>query len=59
MLVAGKTSKEDAKGFELFISRSPVADFNDKFTVFGKLLNGGIIQAVEVYSILSLSIRFC
>ncbi|KAF3456352.1 hypothetical protein FNV43_RR01002 [Rhamnella rubrinervis] len=41
-------SKQDSKGFELFITTAPIPDLNDKLIVFGRVIKGeDVVQEIE------------
>ncbi|XP_042490159.1 peptidyl-prolyl cis-trans isomerase CYP21-4-like [Macadamia integrifolia] len=47
MLGTSKT-KQDSKGFELFITTAPILDLNDKLMVFGRVIKGeDVVQEIE------------
>jgi len=47
MLGTSKT-KEDGKGFDLFITTAPIPDLNDKLVVFGRVVKGeDVVQEIE------------
>ncbi|KAJ4956167.1 hypothetical protein NE237_012950 [Protea cynaroides] len=47
MLGTSKT-KQDRKGFELFITTAPIPDLNDKIIVFGRVIKGeDVVQEIE------------
>lgn len=47
MLGTSKT-KQDGKGFELFITTAPLPDLNDKLIVFGRVIKGeDVVQEIE------------
>ncbi|GLT98996.1 hypothetical protein SLE2022_164670 [Rubroshorea leprosula] len=41
-------AKDDGKGFELFITTTPIADLNDNLFVFGRVIKGeDVVQEIE------------
>ncbi|GMY27913.1 peptidyl-prolyl cis-trans isomerase CYP21-4 [Fagus crenata] len=47
MLGTSKT-KEDSKGFDLFITTAPIPDLDDKLSVFGRVIKGeDVVQEIE------------
>ncbi|KAK6913685.1 Cyclophilin-type peptidyl-prolyl cis-trans isomerase domain [Dillenia turbinata] len=41
-------SKEDKKGFDIFITTAPIQDLSDKLTVFGRVVRGeDVVQEIE------------
>jgi cyclophilin family peptidyl-prolyl cis-trans isomerase len=46
MLGTSKT-KEDSKGFDLFITTAPIPDLDDKLSVFGRVIKGEDVVQVN------------